>query len=137
MSETQIQRTEQPTTAFVLSLLAGLWMLAAGGMMGGFGWGGMMGGWHGMGGWIWHRGTPGTYGTWWPWFGIFAGIVVLVGAVMIYVRPEQCRSWGVVILIASALNIFLGMMGLLAGTMGVIGGVLALGTKDYLNRERP
>ena len=43
MSETQIQRTEQPTVAFVLSLLAGLWMLAAGGMMGGFGWGGMMG----------------------------------------------------------------------------------------------
>ena len=34
MSETQIQRTEQPTVAFVLSLLAGLWMLAAGGMMG-------------------------------------------------------------------------------------------------------
>jgi hypothetical protein len=44
MSETQMQRTEQPTVAFVLSLLAGLWMLAAGGMMGGYGWGGMMGG---------------------------------------------------------------------------------------------
>jgi hypothetical protein len=44
MSETQMQRTEQPTVAFVLSLLAGLWMLAAGGMMGGIGSGGMMGG---------------------------------------------------------------------------------------------
>jgi hypothetical protein len=49
---------------------------------------------------------------------------------MLYVRPEQRRSWGVVILVASALNIFLGMMGLLAGTLGVIGGVLALGTRD-------
>jgi|SRR5579872_2950054 len=129
MSVEQIQRTEQPTVAFLLSLLAGLWMLGAGGMMGGFGWGGMMGGWHGMGGWIWGRGLA-TFGLLWPWFGISAGIAVLVGAVMLYVRPEQRRSWGIVILVASALNIFVGMMGLLAGTMGVIGGVLALGTKD-------
>jgi hypothetical protein len=129
MPEEQIQRTEQPTAAFVLSLLAGLWMLAAGGMTGGWGWGGMMGGWHGMGGWMSGRGM-GNFGVWWPWFGVFAGIIVLVGAVMLYVRPEQRRSWGVVILVASALNVFLGMMGLLAGTMGVIGGVLALGSKD-------
>ena len=130
MSERQVQRTEQPTAAFVLSLLAGLWMLATGGMMGGFGWGGMMGGWPGMGGWIWGRGGIGGFGVWWPWFRIFAGIVVLVGAVMLYVKPEQRRSWGVVIVVTSALNFFLGMMGFLAGTLGVIGGVLALSTKD-------
>ena len=128
MPEEQIQRTEQPAAAFVLSLLAGLWMLAAGGMMGGFGWGGMMGG-QGMGGWMWGRGVRSS-GLWWPWFGIFAGIIVLVGAAMLYVKPEQRRSWGVLILVASALNIFLGMMGLLAGTLGVVGGVLALATKD-------
>jgi len=129
MSEAQIQRTEHPAAAFVLSLLAGLWMLAAGGMMGGWGWGGMMGGWHGMGGWMSGRGM-GNFGVWWPWFGVFAGIIVLVGAVMLYVRPEQRRSLGIVILVASALNIFLGMMGLVAGTLGVIGGVLALATKN-------
>jgi len=124
MSEGQVRRTEQLTVAFVLSLLAGLWMLAAGGMMGGFGWGGM------MGGWMWGRGGIGGFGVWWPWFGISAGIVVVVGAVMLYVKPEQRRSWGVVILVASALNFLLGMMGFLAGTLGVIGGVLALSTKD-------
>lgn len=129
MSVEQIQRTEQLTVPFVLSLLAGLWMLAAGGMMNGFGWGGMMGGWHGMGGWMLGQSIR-TFGVWWPWLGVFAGIAVLVGAVMLYARPEQRRSWGVVILVASALNIFFGMMGLLAGTMGVIGGVLALGTRD-------
>jgi hypothetical protein len=123
------KKTEQPTAAFVLSILAGIWMLGAGGMMGGFGWGGMIGDWHGMGGWMWGRGMR-TYGVWWPWFGIFAWIVVLIGAVMLYVRPEQRRSWGVVILAASAQYNFLGMMGLLAGTMGVIGGALALGAKD-------
>ena len=131
MPEERIQRTEQPTAAFVLSLLAGLWMLGAGSMMGGFGWGGMTGGWHGgmMGGWMLGRGI-GRFGVLWPWYSIFAGVVVLVGAVMLYVKPEQRRSWGIVILVASALNIFIGMMGLLAGTMGVIGGVLALATKE-------
>jgi len=71
-----------------------------------------------------------SFGVWWPWFGIFAGIVVLVGAVMLYVKPEQRRSWGVVILVASAVDFVFGMMGLLAGTLGVIGGVLALSTRD-------
>jgi hypothetical protein len=128
MSGAQIRRTEQPTVAFVLSLLAGLWMLAFGSMMGGFGWRGMMGG-QGMSGWMWGQGTP-RFGAWWPWFSTFAGIVVLVGAVMLYVKPEQRQSWSVVILIASALNFFVGMGGLLAGTLGVVGGILALSAKD-------
>ena len=129
MSERQIQTSEQTTVSFVLSLLAGLWMLAAGSMMGGFGWGGMMGGWHGMGGWMWGRGMR-SFGVWWPWFGIFAGIVVLISAVMLYVKPQQHRGWGAVVLVASALDFFVGMGGLLAGTLGVIGGVLALNTND-------
>jgi hypothetical protein len=123
MSDTQIQTTEQPTVAFVLSLLAGLWMLGAGGMMGGFGWGGM------MGGWMWGRGL-GRFGVLWPWFSVFAGIVVLIGAVVLYVKPQQRRGWAVVVLVASALYFFVGMGGLLAGALGVIGGVLALSTKQ-------
>lgn len=134
MSDGQIQTNEQPTVAFVLSLLAGLWMLGAGSMMGGFGWGGIMGGWHGgmggmMGGWMWGRGM-GSFGVLWPWFSIFAGIVVLIGAVVLYVKPQQRRGWGIVVLVASTLNFFVGMGGLLAGALGVIGGVLALSTKE-------
>jgi len=134
MSETQIQKTEQPTMAFVLSLLAGLWMLSAGGMMGGFGGGGMMGGWHNMGrwqgmqGWMWGQGMH-AFGLWWPRFGVLAGILVTISAVMLYTKPEQQRSWGVVILIVSALDFFLGMGGLLAGALGAVGGALALGAK--------
>ncbi len=124
------QKTEQPVAAFVLSLLGGLWMLAAGGMMSGFGWGGMMGGWQGMHGWMMGPGGIRGFGVQWPWFGILAGIIVLVGAIMLYVKPEQRRNWGVVILVASALYMIVGMMGLLAGTLGVIGGILALAAKD-------
>jgi len=67
---------------------------------------------------------------WSPWFGVTSEIIVLIGAVMLYVRAEQRRSWGAVILVVSALDIVFGMMVLLAGTLGVIGGVLALSAKD-------
>ena len=116
-------RTGRPVAAFILSLLGGLWMLTAGGMMTSFNsdWG-PMGGMMGGGGWMWSHGVTG----WWPWFGVLAGIVVLVGAAMLYAKPEQAPGWGIVILVAAALNLFLGMGGLLASLLGLIGGALAL-----------
>ncbi len=118
------QSAEKPTAAFVLALLAGLWMLASGAMMYSFGW-------DGMASWMWGHGMVRGFAPalWWPWFGILAGIVVLIGAGMLYSRPAQSSGWGIVILVASALNFFLGMGGLLAGVLGVIGGALALSTK--------
>lgn len=115
------QPIEKPTAAFVLSLLAGLWMLATGAMMSGYNWGE-------MGGWMWGHGMMRGFAPvlWWPWFSIIAGLVVIVGAAMLYSKPEQRQGWGIIILIALALNFFLGMGGLLAGVLGVIGGALAL-----------
>jgi hypothetical protein len=120
---------EKPAAAFVLSLLAGLWMLAMGswtmgwspnGAWGADGWGmgGMMGG-----GWMWGHGV---LGVWWPWFGLIAGVVVLVGAAMMYARPHSAPTWGVAIVIVSALNFLLGMGGFLASVLGIIGGALAM-----------
>ncbi len=117
---------ERPTAAFVLSLLAGLWMLATGTMMSGVGeWG--------MGGWMWGHGMMRGFAPtlWWPWFGLIAGIVVLIGAAMLYAKPEQRQTWGIVIVSASALNLFFGMGGLVAGVLGVIGGALALSKSEY------
>ena len=107
--------------AFVLSLLAGLWILAVGSMMSGSHWGPGM-----MGGWMWGHGMMRGFLPWWPWFGIIAGIIVLVGAAMLYARPEQCRGWGIAILVAAALNLFIGMGGVLASLLGISGGALAL-----------
>jgi hypothetical protein len=45
---------------------------------------------------------------------------------MLYAKPEQRQTWGIVIIIASALNFFVGMGGLVAGALGVIGGALTL-----------
>lgn len=143
MSNGGMQQTEKATAAFVLSLLAGLWMLSAAGMMGmmgGYGFGGMMGGQggqygpsgmnhsQGRGGWMWSSGMHG-FGATWLWLGVAAGIVVLIGAVMLYVKPQERRGWGLAILIISAVDFFVGMGGLLAGILGVIGGALAMAGK--------
>lgn len=121
----------QPTAAFVLTLLAGLWMLGTGGMMSA-----MMPGSSGAGGsWMWNHGmmhgmmTPMGFGPWLSWFGVLGGIVLLVGSVFLYSKPEQSRTWGLVIVVVSALSALVGMGGLLAGTVGVIGGALALSWK--------
>jgi hypothetical protein len=125
----------QPTAAFILTLLAGLWMLAMGGMMYGMGPGFVEDG----GSWMWGPGmmrgmmrgmAPGFgFGLWSPWFGAAAGIILLVGSVFLYSRPEQSRTWGFVILVVSALNVLVGMGGLLAGALGVVGGSLAIAWK--------
>lgn len=140
MSNRQTRTDEKATAAFILSLLAGLWMLFAGGMMGGIGFGGMMRGqgdqygpagmsrFQGMSGWMWGSGIH-AFGASWPWFGVAAGIVVLIGAVMLYVRPQERWGWGMAILIISAVDFFVGMGGLLAGVLGVIGGALAMAGK--------
>jgi hypothetical protein len=106
-------------------------------MMASYGSGGMMGGWHNMGqwhgmgqsqgmnGWMWGRGMH-AFGLWWPWFGILAGVVVLIGASALYFRPAQRRTWGAIILVVSAIDFLLGMGGLLAGVLGVIGGAIAM-----------
>jgi len=131
---------EQNLLAFILSLAAGLWMIATGGiMMSGFWMQGMMGGapqsqyghhygmygWSGMYGWMYGRGLH-TFGESWPWIGFAAGFVVLAGAAFLYLRPQQRRSWGAMILAASALDLFFGMGGVVAGALGVIGGIMAL-----------
>ena len=102
--------------------------------MGGLGWAGMMGGqpgqygmaqWQGMRDWMWGRGIH-VFGMSWPWFGFIAGIIVLIGAAMLYVSPGQRRSWGLVILVISAIDVFVGMGGLFVGALGVVGGALAM-----------
>lgn len=127
----QAQAERKPVAAFVLSLLAGLWMLMSGLM--GYAWGpSMMGGWmrgaHMRGGWIWYHGMMRDVAPmlWWPWFGLIAGLVILIGAVMLCRKPGQSRGWGIVIVVLAALNVFLGMGGFLASVLGLIGGTLAI-----------
>jgi hypothetical protein len=137
----------KPTAAFVLTLLAGLWMLGAGAMMYGYGpglalWGPMgpasaagragagdpgdagdtMMGFGMMHGLMRPLGPMGSL----PWLGPVGGAFLLVGSVALYSRPSRAWGWGLAILLVSGLNLLVGMGGLLAGALGLIGGALAM-----------
>ena len=122
MTESQQQAVERPIAAFVLSLLAGLFLLARSGMM----YGGMHGMGHGgrgdwMGGW-----GPRAFTMGWPWLGSIAGVVLIASAVALYVRPQDRKTWGIVILVTSGLQLLFGMGGFIASVLGLVGGSLAL-----------
>lgn len=121
------------TAAFILSLIGGLvivlgsaiavFLLAFGspygiyygmgpGMMGGYGF-------YGFG-----------YGSGWmiglSLAGLVSGIIVVIGAIMLNVRPAEHITWGIIVLIFSIVS-FTGMGGYFIGAiLGIAGGALAL-----------
>jgi hypothetical protein len=141
----------KPTVSFVLSLLAGIFILLGGGVMsmmsafirpyGGYGdYAGMMGGYSGM--------MNGYYGMMSGYnglgygmmrglgfgFGLIAlvglvfGVVVLVSALMLNSRPNEHVKWGTLVLVFSVLSVFGSMMGGfgIGALLGLIGGILAI-----------
>ena len=123
MTATQPKTVERPNAAFVLSLLAGLWLLARSGMMCAWSHEACNGRMHG---WMGQWGTGGFFAMGWPWFGAIAGVALLVAAVALYVRPEAKRGWGIIILVTSALQLLFGMGGFLAAILGLVAGALAV-----------
>lgn len=91
-------------------------------MMRGY-YGGMMGGYYGM------TGGFGLAGTWFyslAVIGAVSGIMILVGAIMVYNQPTRASSWGALVLAFSIVS-FLGMGGFFLGAiLGIVGGVLAM-----------
>jgi hypothetical protein len=123
---------------FVLSLIAGVLILAGGVAMLGYSsgpYGGMMGGYSGMMGgnsgsfMSGYYGMMQGFGGWFYGFaviGIIAGVIVLVGAIMMYDRPRQAAMWGALVLAFSVLSFF-GAGGFFVGAiLGIAGGILTL-----------
>jgi len=107
---------QTPTAAFVLSLIGGVFILLGGAYMA----------------------TAGsriftldpTLGLGIGALGVAVGVFVLVGGVMLYVRPERHRNWGIIILVFSILSLFPAIGGGLVGMiLGIIGGALAISWK--------
>jgi hypothetical protein len=122
MAATQSNPVERPIAAFVLSLLAGLGLLARSAMMNRWShWGGHGGMHGGMDPWM-----SGGFAMGSPWIATIAGLALIVAAVGLYVRPDARRSWGIAILMASGLALLFGMGGLIAGVLGLVAGALAV-----------
>ena len=129
----------RPVTAFILSLIGGVLMLANGAMMvmfwgTGYGWmmrgfGGMMGGYQGMMGSL---GVPFGFMQGLMLVGLTSGIIVIVGAVMLDARPMEHFAWGAIILVFSVIS-FVGMGGFIVGAiLGIIGGAFAISWRPML-----
>lgn len=128
---------EKPTAAFILSLVAGVFIILGGGAMSmmasyfgrygdqyGYGmmgrnWGGMMG--TGFGMWGFAFGAMGV-------LGIIFGVIVIISAIMLNSKPEQHSTWGSLIVLFSVLSIFGSAMGGfgIGLILGLIGGILAI-----------
>ncbi len=83
---------------------------------------GMMNNYHGFG-----TGTDlyGLYGVL-SFLGLFSGAMMVTGAVMLRMNPQNHMTWGIVILIFSIVS-FAGMGGYFIGAiLGIIGGAFAL-----------
>lgn len=95
--------------------------------------GGMMGPGFGMMGNGYAWGFSGRLGI----AGILFGLVVMIGALMLYNNPTQHSTWGLVILIFSVLSILGSAMGGfgLGLILGLIGGGLALTWKPAVTQS--
>ena len=114
-----------------VSLLNAVWFGSGAPSWGGFGgyMQGMMDGYHNF---------MGSYAGSYGFFAavsvvsLICGIIVLVGAIMLRVYPQDRVIWGVVILVFSAIS-FVGMGGYFVGAIfGIIGAVLALTYKPIV-----
>jgi hypothetical protein len=135
-NELEAPKIAIPVAPFFLSLLAALLILGGSGMMMTFSsgvpvYGGMMGGYYGMMGGFYGMMQGFGYGGM-GWFyalaaiGLVSGVVILIGAIMIYTEPSRASAWGVLILLFSIVSFF-GMGGFFLGAiLGVLGGILAL-----------
>jgi hypothetical protein len=105
--------TEKPRTAFILSLIGGITVSLAGFFL-------MI--------IRYVRGTNiGLFGGTAGFLGIIWGTLIIVGAAMLYSRPQQHTTWSIIVLVFSLLSWIGALGGLIIGfVLGVTGGILGI-----------
>lgn len=84
-----------------------------------------------MGNWGWMMSSPNVVTMLPPMtvIGMISGVVVLISAIMMSLKPHEGCKWGLLVLIFSSLSL-LGMGGFLVGSaLGIAGGALAMTSK--------
>lgn len=110
---------EKPTAAFVLSLLGGIFVLIPGLALAAIGA-------------ILAIFTAGL-GAILFIFPIL-GIIIMVGAILIYTTPRSAKIWGIIVLILGIISL-IGVITALGGILALIGGILALVWKPAARHE--
>lgn len=129
--------TSKPTTAFIISLIAGILILVNGASLG-FTWGILRGLPE-----IIARYAPSHAGEMGPFglefvrsllatlmvIGVVFGLIVTFAAIMLYQNPSNKTLWSVIVLVISILSIIAGGGFVVGFILGIIGGVLGLSWK--------
>lgn len=104
--------SERPNTAFILSLIGGIFVV--------------------LGGILWA--ALGTFLAFFTGLGfllyafLIFGIIIIIGAFMMNSNPRSTTTWGIVILILGIISL-IGVVTALGGLLAIIGGALALSWK--------
>ena len=102
---------EKPKTAFILSLIGGIFVLVVGSLV------------------ITANGAH-TGGFNLGLLGVIWGILMMIGAGMLYSRPQQHKTWGIIVIVLSFLSWFVlalaGLIGVAGFMLGLIGGSLGI-----------
>lgn len=110
--------SEKPGTAFILSLIGGIFVI--------------------LGGLIWA--AVGTLIAFFTGLGfllyvfLFFGIIIVIGAAMMNSNPRSTNAWGVVILILGIISL-IGIVTALGGLLAIIGGAFAISWKPPTRTE--
>ncbi len=107
---------EKPTAAFVLSLIGGIFVIL----------GGLL--WVSIGSVLSFLSLDiGLNATVMGVIGLIFGLIMIVGGVMMYVKPPQHVMWGAIVLILTIVSIPFSFAGIVIGfILALIGGILGL-----------
>jgi len=127
-----MSQTEKPTKAFTLSLIAGILIVS-------------------------NTALLGVAATWFPWIiptipglandttilyrltaiGLIFGVLVLLGAIMLHIKPENKKAWGIIIVVFSIPSVVTGGGFIIGFILGIIGGASALSRKPKMQATKP
>jgi len=117
-----MSQSEKPTKAFALSLIAGTLIISNSALLG-------------------------AAATWFPWIiptlpgssandttvlvrlaavGLILGVLVLLGAIMLHIKPANKKAWGIIIMAFSIPSVITGGGFIIGFILGIIGGARAL-----------
>ena len=128
-----MSQNEKPTKAFTLSLIAGILIISNSALLG-------------------------AAATWFPWIiptlpgssandttvlislaavGLIFGVLVLLGAIMLYSKPVNKKAWGIIIAVFSIPSVVTGGGFIIGFILGIIGGAKALSRKPRIQPTNP
>jgi len=69
--------------------------------------------------------------------GLIFGVLVLLGAIMLHIRPPNKKAWGIIVIVFSIPSVITGGGFIIGFILGIIGGVKALSWKPEMQATEP